>query len=111
VLDVLRADYVTTAESKGLGRMVVSRRHVLRNALLPIVTIVGLTLPGLVTGALFVEEIFSWPGIAKVAVDAALQRDYPVIMGVAMLTAVVIILSNLIADICYAYVDPRIRYT
>ena len=110
VLDVMRHDYVTTAESKGLTPPVVRRRHILRNALLPVVTIVGLSLPNLITGALFVETIFSWPGIAKAAVDASLERDYPVIMGVALVTSVAIILSNLIADIAYAVIDPRIRH-
>jgi peptide/nickel transport system permease protein len=109
VLEVMRQDYVTTAESKGLSTRVVRLRHILRNALLPIITIVGLTLPNLITGALFVETIFSWPGIAKAAVDASLQRDYPVIMGVALVTSVAIVISNLIADIAYAVVDPRIR--
>lgn len=110
VLEVMRQEYVTTAESKGLPRRVIRIRHILRNALLPVVTIVGLTLPNLITGALFVETIFSWPGIAKAAVDASLQRDYPVIMGVALVTSVAIVISNLLADIAYAVVDPRIRH-
>jgi peptide/nickel transport system permease protein len=110
VLEVMRQEYVTTAESKGLPRRVIRVRHILRNALLPVVTIVGLTLPNLITGALFVETIFSWPGIAKAAVDASLQRDYPVIMGVALVTSVAIVVSNLLADIAYAVVDPRIRH-
>jgi peptide/nickel transport system permease protein len=110
VLEVMRQEYVTTAESKGLPRRVIRIRHILRNALLPVVTIVGLTLPNLITGALFVETIFSWPGIAKAAVDASLQRDYPVIMGVALVTSVAIVVSNLLADIAYAVVDPRIRH-
>jgi peptide/nickel transport system permease protein len=110
VLDVMRQDYVTTARAKGLRDLLVRRRHILRNALLPIVTIVGLCLPNLITGALFVETIFSWPGIAKAAVDASLERDYPVIMGVALVTSVAIIASNLIADVAYAVVDPRIRH-
>lgn len=111
VLEVMRQDYVTTASSKGLSPGTVRGRHILRNALLPMVTIIGLSLPALITGALFVETIFSWPGIAKAAVDASLQRDYPVIMGIALITSVAIILSNLIADITYAFVDPRIRYS
>jgi len=110
VLEVMRQEYVTTAESKGLPGRVIRFRHILRNALLPVVTIVGLTLPNLITGALFVETIFSWPGIAKAAVDASLQRDYPVIMGVALVTSVAIVVSNLLADIAYAVVDPRIRH-
>ena len=111
VLEVMRQDYVTTARSKGLAPGAVRARHILRNALLPVVTIVGLSLPNLITGALFVETIFSWPGIAKAAVDASLQRDYPVIMGVALITSVAIVISNLIADIAYAFVDPRIRHS
>jgi peptide/nickel transport system permease protein len=111
VLEVVRLDYVTTARSKGLGERAIRFSHVLRNALLPIVTIVGLSLPYLFTGALFIETMFSWPGIAKVAVDASLERDYPMIMGVALVTATTIVLSNLLADITYAYVDPRIRYS
>jgi peptide/nickel transport system permease protein len=110
VLEVMRLDYVTTARSKGLPEPAVRVRHVLRNALLPVVTVVGVSLPYLITGALFVETMFSWPGIAKIAVDSSLERDYPMIMGVALVSALAIVISNLIADIAYAFVDPRIRY-
>lgn len=110
VLDVMRQEYVITAVSKGLRPAVVNVRHILRNALLPVVTIIGLTLPNLITGALFVETIFSWPGIAKTTVDASLERDYPVIMGAALVTAVAVLISNLVADLAYAFVDPRIRH-
>ena len=110
VLEVMRQDHVTTARSKGLPERRVRFRHILRNALLPVVTVLGLSLPSLITGALFVETIFAWPGVGRLAIEATQLRDYPVIMGVALLTAVTIILSNLITDVSYAYVDPRIRY-
>jgi peptide/nickel transport system permease protein len=106
----MRNDYVTTARSKGLGEATVRRRHILRNALLPVVTVIGLSLPTLVTGALFVETLFSWPGVGSLAIQATQLHDYPVIMAVALLTSVVIVLSNLITDIAYAFVDPRIHY-
>ena len=85
-------------------------RHILRNALLPVVTVLGLSLPALVVGALFVETLFSWPGVGSYAIEATKERDYPVIMAVALLTSVVIVLSNLLTDIAYAFVDPRIRH-
>jgi peptide/nickel transport system permease protein len=110
VLEAMRQDYVTTARSKGLRERVVRFRHILRNALLPVVTVLGLSLPALVVGALFVETLFSWPGVGSYAIEATKERDYPVIMAVAMLTSVVIVSSNLITDIAYAFVDPRIRH-
>jgi peptide/nickel transport system permease protein len=111
VLEVMRQDHVTTARSKGLGEGAVRRRHVLRNALLPVVTVVGLSLPSLITGALFVETLFVWPGVGSLAIQSTQVRDYPMIMAIALLTSVTIIVSNLLADIAYAYVDPRIRYS
>jgi peptide/nickel transport system permease protein len=111
VLEAMRQDFVTTARSKGLRERAVRYRHILRNALLPIVTVVGLSLPALVVGALFVETLFSWPGVGSYAIQATKERDYPVIMAVAMLTSIVIILANLVTDIAYAFVDPRIRYS
>lgn len=111
VLEVMRQDHVTTARSKGLTERRVRYRHILRNALLPVVTVLGLSLPTLITGALFVETIFAWPGVGRLAIEATQLRDYPVIMGVALLTSVTIILSNLITDISYAFVDPRIRFS
>jgi len=110
VLEAMRQDYVTTARSKGLGERAVRYRHILRNALLPVVTVLGLSLPALVVGALFVETLFSWPGVGSYAIEATKERDYPVIMAVALLTSVVIVLSNLLTDIAYAFVDPRIRH-
>lgn len=111
VLEVMRQDHVTTARSKGLTERRVQVRHILRNALLPVVTVLGLTLPSLITGALFVETLFTWPGVGSLAIQATQQRDYPLILAVGLVTSLVIVLSNLLTDITYAYVDPRIRYS
>jgi peptide/nickel transport system permease protein len=109
LLGVLRQDYVRTARAKGLPERVVLQRHAVRNALVPVVTVIGLLLPRLVGGAVVVETVFAWPGIARLAVNAAFQRDYPVVMGVTLMIAVVVVLSNLIVDVLYGYIDPRIR--
>ncbi len=111
VLEVMRQEYVTTAHSKGLAERTVRWRHVLRNALLPVVTVLGLSIPSLITGALFVETLFSWPGLGSLAVEATLRRDYTVIMGIGLVTSVVIVFSNLATDMAYAFVDPRIRHS
>jgi peptide/nickel transport system permease protein len=110
VLEVMRQDYVTTARAKGLAERAVRIGHVLRNALLPLVTIAGLSLPGLIGGALFIEVLFSWPGMARMAIEHTLGRDYPVIMGIGLVSATMVLFSNLVADILYTIVDPRIRY-
>jgi peptide/nickel transport system permease protein len=110
-LEVLKADYVTTARSKGLTERRVLYSHVLKNSLLPLITIVGLSLPRLVGGAIIVEAIFAWPGLGRLAYDAVLRRDQPVIMALTLLTSVVIALSNLFVDIGYVAVDPRISYS
>ena len=110
VLEVLRQDYVTTARAKGVAENILRLRHVLRNALLPLVTIIGLSLPGLIGGTLFIEMLFSWPGMARLAIESTLRRDYPAIMGIGLVAATVVLFSNLAADILYTVVDPRIRY-
>jgi peptide/nickel transport system permease protein len=110
MLDVLNSDYVTTAHAKGLRERAVVWRHVFRNAALPIVTIVGLSLGNLLGGAVIVETIFAWPGMGKLGVAATIERDYPLLMGVVVVGAVMVLLSNLVADIVYAWVDPRIHY-
>src|SRR6266498_108951 len=110
VLDVLRQEYVTTARSKGLSDGVVLVRHTLRNALIPLITVLGLSLPNLLGGAVITEQIFQWPGMGWLAVRAVNGRDYPLLMGVILVTATMVLLSNLLADILYAYADPRIRY-
>jgi len=111
VLEVMRQDHVTTARSKGLSERAVRFRHILRNALLPVVTVLGLSLPSLITGALFVERVFVWPGIGSLAIESTLLHDYPVLMGIGLLISFTIILANLATDIAYAFVDPRIRYS
>jgi peptide/nickel transport system permease protein len=110
MLDVLRQDYVTTARSKGLSKQVVVVRHALRNALIPLITVIGLSLPNLLGGAVITEQIFQWPGMGWLAVRAVNGRDYPLLMGIILVTATMVLLSNLLADILYAYADPRIRY-
>jgi peptide/nickel transport system permease protein len=109
MLEVIRQDYVRTARAKGLRERFVIFKHALRNALIPFATLLGLSLPGLVGGALIIERIFSWPGIGRLAFDAAQQRDYPVIMGVVMMSSILVILGNLAADITYGFLDPRIK--
>ena len=110
MLEVLHQDYVRTAKAKGLPARSVNYKHALRNAILPIVTLVALQTPQFVSGAIITEGIFSWPGMGLLAFQAAQTRDYPVILGVVMLVAALTILFNLLADITYAIVDPRIRY-
>jgi ABC-type dipeptide/oligopeptide/nickel transport systems, permease components len=110
MLEVLHQDYVRTAKAKGLAARTVNYKHALRNAILPIVTLVALQTPQLVSGAIITEGIFSWPGMGLLAFQAAVDRDYPVILAVVMLVAVLTVLFNLLADITYAIVDPRIRY-
>jgi peptide/nickel transport system permease protein len=110
MLEVLHSDFVMTARSKGLVERVVILRHVLRNALIPIVTIIGLSLPVLFGGAVFIETVFQWPGIGLLYINAVSQRDSPMIMGLALISALIVLVSNLLTDIAYALVDPRIRY-
>jgi peptide/nickel transport system permease protein len=110
MLDVMRSEYVTTARAKGLKERTVVVRHIFRNALLPIVTIVAADLPALLAGAVITEQIFQWPGIGMLTIKRTSERDYPVLMGITVLTAVMILFSNLLADVLYAAVDPRIRY-
>jgi peptide/nickel transport system permease protein len=110
MLDVLSQDFVRTARAKGLSERVVLVRHVFRNALIPIVTLMGGVLAALVGGSVLFENTFSWPGIGRMAVQAAFQRDYPVLMALTMFSALLVILGNLLADIAYGWVDPRVRY-
>jgi peptide/nickel transport system permease protein len=110
MLDVIHQDYLRTARAKGLAERRVIFKHALRNALIPLITLLALDLPYLVGGAVFIEMIFAWPGMGLLYYQAALQRDYPVLMAILVLGAVFIILSNLLADIVYAFLDPRIHY-
>jgi peptide/nickel transport system permease protein len=109
MLEVIRQDYITTARSKGLSERVVIYRHALRNALLPVVTILGLSVPGLIGGAVIFETMFAIPGMGRLFYDSVMQRDYMVVMGVLVMGAVLTLVGNLLADIMYAIVDPRLR--
>jgi peptide/nickel transport system permease protein len=109
VLEVLHQDYVRTARAKGLAARAVMYRHVLRNALMPIITIIGLTLPVVVAGASITESVFGWPGMGRLAIDAAFTRDYPVVMGITVLVAAAVIVINLCTDLLYVAIDPRVR--
>jgi peptide/nickel transport system permease protein len=111
MLEVMRQDYVRTAEAKGLRPRVVIVRHALKNALLPIVTVIGLQLGGLLGGALLTETIFSWPGMGLWTYRAILSRDYPIVQGAVLVSATIYVVVNLLVDISYAYLDPRIRYS
>ncbi len=110
MLEVIRQDYVRTARAKGLSEQVVIYRHALRNALLPVVTILGLSLPFLFSGAIITESVFAWPGMGTMLIESVSQRDYGLLMGINVFLAVLVILGNLLADIFYSVVDPRIRY-
>ena len=109
MLEVLRQDYVRTARAKGLRESIVVYRHALRNALIPLVTIIGLSIGFLVTGAFFIEDIFNIPGIANITITSISYRDYPVIQATTVLLAVAVVLGNLLSDILYTVVDPRIK--
>ncbi len=110
MLGVLRQDYIVTARAKGLSRALVVRRHALRNALIPVITMLGLQLGALLGGAVVTETIFSRPGLGRLAVDAILNRDFPLVQGTVLVAAVVYVMVNLLVDVAYAAVDPRIRY-
>jgi len=109
MLEVIRQDYILTARAKGLSERAVIYRHALRNALLPVITILGLSVPGLIGGSVIFETIFAIPGMGKLFYDGVMMRDYPLIMGVLVIGAVLTLLGNLIADVAYAAADPRIR--
>jgi peptide/nickel transport system permease protein len=110
MLDVLQEDYIRTAHAKGLVERVVLYRHALKNAFLPVITIIGLQTGSLLAGAVLTETIFSWPGIGKWVYDSILGRDYPIVQGATLLIAVIYVFFNLLVDISYAFLDPRIHY-
>ncbi len=110
LLEVLNEDYLRTARSKGLHENIVIYKHALRNALLPILTLMGFMLPTIFSGAVIVENIFTWPGLGSLAIQALSERNYPVIMGINLMFAVLIFLGSILADISYAFADPRIKY-
>jgi peptide/nickel transport system permease protein len=110
MLEVIRQDYVTTARAKGLAARAVLLRHAFRNALIPLITVVGMSLSELFSGAVITETIFQWPGMGLLIMRAVNGRDYPLIMGLILVTATVVLFSNLVADLLYAVADPRIRF-
>jgi peptide/nickel transport system permease protein len=110
MLDVLPQDYLRTARAKGLLERKVVYKHALRNAFIPLVTMFAMDVPYILTGAVFIETIFSWPGMGRLYYQSALQRDYPVLMAILIISAALMILANLAADILYGFLDPRIRY-
>ena len=109
MLEVVRQDYIRTARAKGLSERAVIFKHALRNALIPIITLLGLYLPYLLSGSVLVETIFAWPGMGRLIVDAIFQRDYPLVMATSFVVAVIVVAGNLLADVLYAVADPRIR--
>lgn len=111
MLEVTRQDFIRTAWAKGLSRRAVIYKHALRNALIPVVTLLGLELPTLIGGAVITESVFGWPGMGRLTIDAISQRDYPVIMALNLLTALMVLAGQLLTDLLYALVDPRIRYS
>ena len=110
LLDVVANDYIRTARAKGVGERVVIFHHALRNALVPILTVVGLTFAALMGGAVVTETVFSLPGIGQLVVSSVLRRDYPVIQGVILMVATIYVLINLMVDLLYFLIDPRVKY-
>jgi peptide/nickel transport system permease protein len=111
LLETIKQDYVTTARSKGLAEASVVARHALRNALIPIITVVALNVPSLLGGTVIIEQVFAWPGMGSLAIGAVQARDYNLLMGINLIAAIMILSSNLLADVVYAFVDPRIKYS
>ncbi|WP_454692555.1 ABC transporter permease [Achromobacter aloeverae] len=109
MLDVLGADYIRTARAKGLPEFWVLYKHALRNAVLPVVTLVGLQFGNVLAGAILVETVFNWPGLGRLAADAVLQRDYPTLLGILLFSSIVVVVMNQLTDLCYRLVDPRIK--
>ena len=110
VLDVMEQNYIRTAVSKGLSEMHILVAHIFRNSLIPIVTVIGTDLPKIIGGAVITEQIFQWPGIGSLTVAAINSRDYPILMAIVILSAIAVLLANLLVDVLYAVIDPRIRY-
>ena len=108
IIKILAQDFITAARARGLSETRILFKHALKNIMLPIITILGLDLPSLISGSYIIEYIFSWPGMGQLGVQAVFQRDYPILMATILFSSFLIIMGNLIADICYAYVDPRI---
>jgi peptide/nickel transport system permease protein len=110
LLEVLGQDYLRTARAKGLKEFVVINKHALKNALIPIITIVGLEIPALLGGAVIIEQVFQWPGMGQLTIQTIMSRDYPTLMAINLLTAFMVLAANLLTDILYSFADPRIKY-
>jgi len=110
MLEVINEDYIRTAKAKGLPHKLVIYKHAFKNALIPIITLFGLQIPWLISGSIITERIFTWPGMGSLSINAVFARDYPVIMATNMFYALMVFIGNLVADISYAVVDPRIKY-
>jgi peptide/nickel transport system permease protein len=111
MLEVIRQDYIRTARAKGLPESTVIWKHAFRNALIPVITLLGLMLPELIGGSFIFETIFAYPGMGRLGYDAIMARDYPVLMGIGTVVALLTLLGNLLADLLYAFADPRVRYS
>jgi ABC-type dipeptide/oligopeptide/nickel transport system permease component len=110
LLDVLGEDYIRTARAKGLKEVTVIVNHALRNSMIPVITVVGVQFGVLLGGAVIVETVFAWPGVGRLLIDAVSARDFPLVQGIMLFISISFVLVNLLADVVYAYVDPRIRY-
>jgi peptide/nickel transport system permease protein len=110
MLEILNKEYLRTARAKGIGQVKVIMKHALRNALVPIITVLAMGIPVLVGGSVIIEQIFAWPGLGQMTMTAVLARDYPVVMAVCLLSAVTVLATNVLTDILYAIVDPSVRY-
>jgi peptide/nickel transport system permease protein len=110
MLEVLRQDYIRTAWAKGLRERVVTLRHALKNALIPVITVIGWQVPVLIGGTVIIEQIFCLPGMGRLLIDATLRRDYPIVSGVTLIFAAAVVLINLVVDIAYGFLDPRVHY-
>jgi peptide/nickel transport system permease protein len=111
MLEVVKTDYIRTASAKGLAQRVIVFKHALKNALIPLVTVIALSLPGLVGGAVVTEDIFAWPGMGRLFYNGLQQFDFALLMGYLMLTSLLVVFFNLVADIAYAWLDPRVKYS
>ena len=109
MLEVIGSDYIRTARAKGLSERLVIYKHALRNAILPVLTVFGIQIGHLLAGAVLVETVFTWPGMGRLMFDGILRRDYPLIMGILIFSSVLVIMANLITDLLYGVLDPRIR--
>ncbi|MDD3539050.1 MAG: ABC transporter permease, partial [Candidatus Caldatribacteriota bacterium] len=110
MLEVLRQDFIRTERAKGLSERLVIYKHAVRNALIPVVTVIGLNFGLLLAGAILTETVFSWPGVGRYVVNAVQMRDYPAVQGCVLFFSVIFVIVNLITDIIYVYIDPRIKY-